>query len=178
MGLEQKLTEKVSKYVSEFVSVQSGTSVSEAAKIMSEKKVTEILVVKSDTPIGIVTERDLVYKVLAQGVLPSTPVDRIMSAPIETIDENSTVEEAISKMSRLGIRRLGVVREGKIIGIVTQKFLLANNAQKIPLPELNIAEGIFCPYCGSRMDSPETLSKHIDQVHIGKGLLEGNVTKW
>lgn len=177
MSLAQKLTEKVSKYVSEFVSVQSGTPVSETAKTMYEKNVTELVVMKGDVPIGIVTERDIVYRVVAQGVLPSTPVDRVMSAPIETIDENSTVEDAIVKMSRLGIRRLCVTSGGKIIGIVTQRALLTGKG-KLPLPELHSREVLMCPYCGSEFGQPEMLSKHIDQVHIGKGLLEGNVSKW
>jgi CBS domain-containing protein len=178
MKLEEKLSEKVSGYVSDFVSVQSGTSISEAAKVMAEKNVTEILVMKGEEPIGIITERDFLFRVLASGVLPSTPVDRIMSAPIETIDENSTVEEAISKMVKLGIRRLAVVRNGKIVGIITQKAILSGRAGKIPLPELHKPGVLICPYCGSQMESNEVLSKHIDQVHIGKGLLQGNVTKW
>lgn len=177
MNLREIMNDKVSKFLLELVTVPSGTTVSEAARIMGEKGVTELVVTKDGEPIGIITEKDLVYRVLAPGVLPSAPVDRVMSVPIQTIDENANVAEAVSKMIKLNIRRLVVTRNGKVVGIVTQKALLLAEGQKLGLPELFKPKEIACPYCGALMETADLLSRHIDDFHIGKGVLEGNVTK-
>ena len=136
---------------------------------------------QGESPVGIVTERDILYKIVATGLIPQQVKSKdIMSAPLETIDESAKVRDAIAKMSSLGIRRLGVTRDGKIVGMVTQKAVAEGGVSKsIPLPELAPPRGFACPYCGAVSDSREGLSKHIDRTHTGGlGLLQGDPSKW
>ena len=82
-------------------------------------------------------------------------------------------------MSKLGLRRLAVTRKGQLVGLLTQKAIVSGPlGQHVALPELAKPKAFSCPYCGASMNSREELSKHIDQVHLGLGLLEGDRSKW
>lgn len=182
MSLRDSLNEPVSAYASKsFAQVAATDSVAQAARTMQKAGATEAIVFSGTVPQGIVTERDILYKVVAAGSNPSVvKVGGIMSTPVQTVDEESKVGEAIAKMSKLGIRRLGVTRKGKIVGMITQKAMVTGNVgQNIPLPELAHPDGFNCPYCGTFAKTKEELSKHIDRSHMGGfGLLQGDVTKW
>ncbi|HUK80095.1 MAG TPA: CBS domain-containing protein [Nitrososphaerales archaeon] len=182
MSLRESLSHPVSDYMSAaFARVAVTGSVDEAARTMQKAGATEAVVVSGSVPQGVVTERDILYKVVAAGSNPSmVKVGDIMSSPVQTIDVASNVGEAIAKMSKLGIRRLGVTKNGEIVGVVTQKAMVAGRVeQNVPLPELAHPEHLSCPYCNAALDSKEELSKHIDRVHMGGlGLLEGDTSKW
>jgi CBS domain-containing protein len=96
-------------------------SVSEAARQMKEAAVGTLIVVDElGRPLGIVTDRDLVLRFLADSGDPSrTPVERVMSGPVAWIHEETTLESALEEMTRLRVRRLVVVdgRE-RLVGLV------------------------------------------------------------
>lgn len=180
MTLRESLDDPVSTYTTtKFAQVETEDSVTTAAKAMQRMAVTEAVVVRKGEPIGIITERDILYKVVAKGSSPAeVKVAEAMTSPVETIEETSRVGEAINKMFKLGLRRLGVTRKGKFVGLVTQKEMVAGSLHlRVPLPELAPTK-LTCPYCDEEMKDRTELSKHIDQVHVGLGLLEGDRTKW
>lgn len=81
---------------------------------------------KEGKPLGIITERDLVGRVLAKNVKPDAfKAKEVMTAPLISIDPDETISEAARKMSRLNIRRLGVVYKGQLIGVLSSKDILA-----------------------------------------------------
>jgi len=163
-----------------FARVSHDDSVSDAAREMQKAKSTESVVMRDGSPIGIITERDILYKVVAEDLDPSkVEVREVMSAPVATVDADAKVVDAIARMSKLGVRRLGVTRKGKVIGLITQKAVVSGElGQHIALPELASPNALVCPYCGAMMDNRDELSKHIDHAHLGRGLLEGDLTKW
>jgi CBS domain-containing protein len=182
VGLRESLDDPVSAYMTtSFAQVAASDSVAQAARTMQHAGETEAIVVSDSVPKGIVTERDILYKVVAAGSNPSiVKVREIMSSPVETVDETAKVGEAIAKMSKLGIRRLGVTKGGKLVGMITQKAMVTGNVgENVPLPELAPSTGFACPYCGAATKSREDLSKHIDRTHMGgMGLLQGDLSKW
>jgi CBS domain-containing protein len=181
MGLRESLNDLVSAYMTpSYVQVSGEETVTQAAKEMKKSGATETIVVRDGVPLGIVTERDILYKVVAAGANPSSMrVKEIMTSPVETVEESAKVGEAVAKMSKLGVRRLGVTRKGKLVGMVTQKAMVAGDLSgHVALPELASPNRFTCPYCDAELKNGEELSKHIDQVHLGPGLLEGNRTKW
>lgn len=180
MGLRESLEEPVSLYMSKgFARVGAEESIYHAAMAMQKAGTTEAIVMKGDVPVGIITERDILYRVVAAGLIPQqVKAKDIMSSPLETIEESAKAGEAISKMSKLGLRRLAVTRNGALVGLVTQKAVVSGPLGHVALPELAHPETISCPYCDATMKSKEELSKHIDQVHLGPGLLEGDRSKW
>ena len=118
--------------------------------------------------------------VVAEGLAADeTNVGRVMTSPVETIDADARVGDALAMMAKLGVRRLPVTKGGKIVGMVTQKSVMGDRpAGQVLLPELSKPGQVTCPYCGAVMTDTKELSKHIDQAHVGAGLLEGNASGW
>jgi CBS domain-containing protein len=163
------------------------TSVSAAAGIMKTKGISSVLVKDhhSDKIKGIVTERDILYRVVAEakGTF-KVNIGSIMSSPLITIEKETQCIEAITLMREKALRRLPVVDKEKFVGIVTLMSLVGN----MPIRNIDLAEleapgppskvTVNCPYCLSKFNGKSDLSSHIDRIHLGSGLLEGDLRKW
>lgn len=91
-----------------------------AAQRMRARRVGCLIVTTKREPVGIITERDLVYKVVAaRKPAAQTPLARIMSKPLITIGPAATLQQAAELMRRHGIRRLGVRDRQQLVGIIT-----------------------------------------------------------
>jgi signal-transduction protein with cAMP-binding, CBS, and nucleotidyltransferase domain len=114
------------------ITIDADSSAFEAAKKMSERMVSSIIITDNDKTVGILTERDLIKQVCATDLQASkTPLTSIMSAPLITIDKNSTVEYAADIMIKNKVRHLGVTysssssnHNAQIIGIVSSRDLV------------------------------------------------------
>lgn len=97
------------------------TSVVDVAKLMRDESIGSVIIVEDNKPIGIVTERDLVRRVLALGRdTSSLKASDICSKPVLTVSEYESIEDAVDFMKEYNIRRLVVVNgEGEVSGIVT-----------------------------------------------------------
>jgi len=109
------------------ITVDEEASANQVAELMDKHELGCIIVVnKEGKPIGIITERDLVTRVLAKNLKPDTvKAKEVMTSPLITIDPGETINEAAKKMSRLNIRRLGVVHKGELVGLISSKDILA-----------------------------------------------------
>ena len=101
--LKLALDEPVTKYMSKNVLyLPEASTVVEAARAMQKNGIAAAIVTKNGKPVGIVTERDILYKVVAGGKDPrKAQVSEIMSSPIQTIEDGSKAGEALAKMTRL-----------------------------------------------------------------------------
>jgi signal-transduction protein with cAMP-binding, CBS, and nucleotidyltransferase domain len=167
------------------VMLDESISVSEAAKEMRKKGVMSVLVSREHNCVGIVTEKDILYRVVAENRGPfKTPLKNVMSSPLITMDAQAPVRDAISLMRAKYIRRLPITEAGKVVGLLTLKSIVGNSLdQSVALAELELPQtsgsfGTACPYCESKFASKEDMSKHIDRLHLGSGLLEGDLRKW
>jgi CBS domain-containing protein len=115
--------------------IDENETVHKAAQLMDKHGVGCIIVTsKQGKPIGIITERDLVVRILARNNQPSKITTKeIMSSPLITIDPDVTLSEAARRMSRLNIRRLGVIYKGNIVGLVSSKDILAITPELIEI---------------------------------------------
>jgi CBS domain-containing protein len=100
------------------LTIESQETVFEAAKLMSQKEVGDLIVVDNEMPVGIVTERDFVRRVMARGKTLDTKVSDVMSSPLVMISPDASVKEAARKMVKHRIRRLPVLKEHKLMGII------------------------------------------------------------
>lgn len=171
MSLELPITDYVDTNL-DTLPVQ--TTICEVSLIMDELGVDSILILENGEISGIVTRKDMM-KVISQKIDVLGTIEPIMSKPLITIDNTAKVGEAIKMMKENKIRRL-VVKEGSnIIGTITQKKILGNLfSTSFEIPELEIPKKIRCPYCSSLFEKKGELSKHIDQIHIGYGVFQGN----
>jgi CBS domain-containing protein len=104
-------------------------SVAEAARLMSERSVGSIIVGGPDGGhAGIVTDRDLRARVLAPGLEPSTPVARVMSSPLVSVDSEASALDALLEMTRRNIHHLGVLSGGRLTGVISSHDLLGLQA--------------------------------------------------
>jgi len=109
------------------ITVDEEAPANRVAELMEKHGLGCIIVVnKEGKPIGIITERDLVARVLAKNLKPDTVKAKdVMTTPLITIEPDETINEAARKMSRLNIRRLGVVYKGELVGLISSKDILA-----------------------------------------------------
>ncbi len=157
--------------------IPSQTTIIDAERKMMELGADSVLVSKDDVISGIVTQTDIM-KAISNEVKISDKVESIMSKPLITIDNTANVVQAIKIMKENNIRRL-IVKEGSnLIGTITQKKVFGSQSSKaFEIPELELPKHIKCPYCSSLFLKKEELSKHIDQIHVGYGVFQGNFSR-
>jgi CBS domain-containing protein len=107
------------------ISIDAKAKAKEAARLMVEKHIGSLIANRDGLPFGIVTERDMLEKIVAQSADPSKlTVQEIMTAPLATIDASASLIDAARKMVEKQLKRLVVTEHDKIIGIVSQTDLV------------------------------------------------------
>ncbi|MDH3192587.1 MAG: CBS domain-containing protein [Nitrosopumilus sp.] len=125
------------------VTVEEFTPIRNAAKKMDEANVGSIVVTKNNEPIGIITERDFVRRYAVMGISLSKPVGDIMTLPLITIDPNETVWEAAEVMKTNKIHKLPVIKDKKLVGIITNSDLVKLCSQSSDLEMRQICDEIL-----------------------------------
>jgi CBS domain-containing protein len=104
------------------VKARPETFVSKAAKLMANKDVGAVMVVDDERLVGIFTERDVVFRVVAQGLdAQKTRLADVMTPAPDTVDPDKPFGSALLMMHEKGFRHLPVVRDGKVVGIVSSR---------------------------------------------------------
>jgi signal-transduction protein with cAMP-binding, CBS, and nucleotidyltransferase domain len=105
-------------------------SAAEAGKKMVENRVGNIIIVKDEGPIGIVTESDMVAKVIARNVKPgSIKLEQLMSKPLITTTSSDDIHDAVLMMAQKKIRRLPVMDDGALVGIITDADVIQASSE-------------------------------------------------
>ncbi len=145
-----------------------------AALKMGSANVGCLIIVKGSEPIGILTERDLVKKVIARAVDPrDVKAGNIMSTPLISINPEASLRDAAAHMLRSGVKRLPVISNSKLVGIITDTDLVSGSSMGmndvltdlIEMHRENIhleqprgeVRGI-CEVCGQLSDSLESVN--------------------
>ncbi len=110
------------------VSVDSSVTATNAAKMMEDTGVGSIVVLENNIPVGIITDRDFAIKITAHSYPLDTPVKRIMSSPLISIDPNSDLWVASDLMSTRNVKKLPVIDDDKVVGIITSSDLVKHIA--------------------------------------------------
>lgn len=109
------------------LSVDSSVSAADAAKLMEDSGVGAIVILENGSPVGIVTDRDFAIKITAHSYPIDTPVRRIMSSPLISIDPDSDLWTASDLMSTRNVRKLPVI-DDRVVGIITSSDLVKHVA--------------------------------------------------
>lgn len=105
--------------------IQSDASLFSSAELMRERRIGSLLTIEAGEIVGIVTERDLVWKGLAcNRDSDSTHVSAVMSSPLLSIDVNRTIHDASKAMAEQSVRHLTVTESGKIVGVLSIRDLV------------------------------------------------------
>ena len=109
------------------ITAEIGSTIEDVAKLMENHKIGSVVVVNGEgNPIGLITERDIVIRVVAKGLnSKNVRVEEIMTPHILTINPDEPLIEAARRMSKLNIRRLGVMYKGKLVGLISSRDILS-----------------------------------------------------
>jgi CBS domain-containing protein len=110
------------------VSVDSSITATNVAKMMEDTGVGAVVVLENNLPIGIVTDRDFAIKITAHCYPIDTPVKRIMSSPLISIDPDSDLWVTSDLMSTRNVRKLPVIADDKVVGIITTSDIVKHIA--------------------------------------------------
>jgi len=106
------------------ISVNVETTVFQIAKMMEQGGIGAILVKKDGHLSGIITDRDFATKVATNSLSFDTPVEKVMSSPLITINYNESISAAAERMASKKIRKLAVTDNGNIVGLITSTDLV------------------------------------------------------
>jgi CBS domain-containing protein len=128
--------------VKEVKVVRPDTSIKEVVATMNKFSIGSIIVVQGDRPVGIITERDILTRLVEPCLAPETLTARyVMTSPVVTISETASLEEAARLMAKKKVKRIPVMDNEKIVGIVTYTDIVF----KMPTM-LSILEELVRPY--------------------------------
>ncbi len=106
------------------ITIEKTKKAQDAAIILKDKEISFLVVINDNKPIGIVSERDIVRKIVADNKeSQSTPLETIMSKNFKWVEPNASIESAVQKMLNNNIRRLVVLEDGELAGVITQTDL-------------------------------------------------------
>jgi CBS domain-containing protein len=108
----------------EVISVDASVNVNDAAKMMEDAKVGAIIVMENNSPVGIITDRDFAIKIVAHAYPITTPVKKIMSQPLIGVDPEESVWTVADLMYTRGVRKIPVIDEDTVVGIITATDLV------------------------------------------------------
>ncbi|OLC24547.1 MAG: hypothetical protein AUJ08_07840 [Thaumarchaeota archaeon 13_1_40CM_3_50_5] len=181
------------------VILESDKFTDEALNLMKEKGIRSILVSHLGEVMGIVSKTDILFKVMSQGRNPGkVRLREIMTSPVLAVDPHNTIQETLSIMDKHVVRQVIVSSHSAVLGMVSRDDIFekihmatmstAHTAIKgtpvciinpkaiVYMKDINTAK-LVCPYCESPFDTKEGLSSHIDRLHSGSGVLEGDVRR-
>ena len=194
------LSGPIEPFINTNVAILEGEKLTdEALKLMKQREVRSILVSHVGEVIGIVSKTDILFKVMSQGRNPSkVKLREIMTSPVLAVNPQNTVQETLSIMDKHMIRQIIISSHPAVLGMVSRGDIF----EKIHMATLSTAHAairgtpvciinpkaivymkdisaakLTCPYCESPFDTKEGLSNHIDRLHSGSGVLEGDVRR-
>ena len=171
----------------------------EALALIKERGVRSVLASHQGEVVGIVSKTDILFKVISEGRNPGkVRLREIMTSPVLAVDPHNTVQETLSIMDKHVIRQVIVSSHSAVLGMVSRDDIfekihmttlstahtairgtpvcIINPKAIVYMKDISTAK-LVCPYCESPFDTKEGLSSHIDRLHSGSGVLEGDVRR-
>lgn len=120
--------------VSKVITTKRDSTVEEAVKLMNEHEIGCLIVTENNKPIGIITERDLLKRILAKTQdLKKIRVEEVMSTPLISVEPNVEIGDASRLMFQKNIKKMPIVKKGKLLGLVTLTDILRIQPQLIKM---------------------------------------------
>jgi CBS domain-containing protein len=120
--------------------VDASDSVADAARVMNEADIGDVVVVSDGQVRCIVTDRDIVVRAIAEGRDPqSTSVGDVCTSELETIEPSASIDDAVRRMRESDVRRLPVVKDGRPVGIVSLGDLAVEREPDSTLADISAA---------------------------------------
>jgi CBS domain-containing protein len=116
---------RISDYMTrKLITITKDKTIKDAAALMKKHKISTVLILEKQKPIGIITERDIIDKIVSIGKPYSTKIGSVMANKFVTAPDTISDVEAALIMTKYKIKKLPILRDGKLVGIITQTDLL------------------------------------------------------
>lgn len=136
------------------ITVKASENVVKVARIMDLHDIGSVVVVdEAEKPLGIITDMDIVKRVVARNLNPSNiKVENVMSQPLITVSPDIDITDAAKLMSRYGVKRLAVVYKGRLVGIISSRDITAVTPELMEIihERARIEEGTVIPRYAQR----------------------------
>ncbi len=119
--------------------VNADDTIVDAARIMRDSDIGDVVVMDDGQVSGIVTDRDIVVRAIAEGRDADTPVRDVCTTGVETVDPSASVDDAVRTMEQHDIRRLPVVKNGRPVGILSLGDLAVERDPESTLADISAA---------------------------------------
>ena len=120
--------------VKQVITTRKDSTVEEAVKLMNEREIGCLIVTENDRPIGILTERDLLKRILVKSKdLKGMKVQDVMSMPLISVEPNVQIGDASRLMFQKNIKKMPIVKKGELVGLVTLTDILRIQPQLIKM---------------------------------------------
>ena len=194
------LSTPIEHFINMNVAIMEGDKyIDQALEMMKEKGVRSVLVSHQGEVMGILSKTDILFKVMSQGRNPGkVRLREVMTSPVLAVDPKNTVQDTLAMMDKHVVRQLIVSSSSAVLGMVYRDDIFERihistmstadaalkgtpvciiNPKAIAYVRDTSSAKVVCPYCELPYDTNEALSKHIDRIHTGAGVLEGDVRK-
>jgi CBS domain-containing protein len=139
--------------VKEVITIDEESTVKEAAEVMNKFEIGSLITVKKGKAMGIITERDLLRRVVAEAKdATKTTVKEIMTSPLVVVEPNMDLEEAVKMMFEMKIKKLAVVDGKRLVGLVSLTDIARFQPQMIKILK----------QLAARQTTPKSMKKVID----------------
>ena len=119
------------------ITVEHDKTVHDAAILLKNKEISFLLIIKDEKPIGVISERDIVQKIAAQDLKASSiQIEDIMSKKFRWVTPDTVIEDVVQKMLNNNIRRLIILEDEKLVGVITQTNLAEFLRSKLLINEM------------------------------------------
>jgi signal-transduction protein with cAMP-binding, CBS, and nucleotidyltransferase domain len=152
------------------ISVSEDTDIVKLAKQMKDQNVGAVIITnEDDQPVGIVTERDIVTRVVSRGGDPGEVTAKsVMSSPLHVVGPEMSLMEAMRLMDKLNIRRLGVIYKNKLVGVISDRNIIRLVPTIVEImkeqQEINNASSVSGPSITGYCDRCESYSNNLRVV--------------
>lgn len=120
--------------------IDASDTITDAARVMRDSDIGDVVVMEDGQVSGIVTDRDIVVRAVSEGRDPdSTPVSEVCTTGVETIEPEASVDDALSLMREKDIRRLPVAKSGRPVGIISLGDLAVEREPDSTLADISAA---------------------------------------
>jgi len=150
-------------YVSDFtwrepVTIDVAETITTAARRLAEHGVGALVVVDEDRPVGIVTDRDLVVRVLARGADAAGRIDGVMSMGVVALDADDDVEELYAVFGRHAIRRVPVVDHDRVVGMISLDDAVVSTSSQMAALSGVLSTQIAFPHARDEAEPPAVVA--------------------
>ncbi|MBD3155146.1 MAG: CBS domain-containing protein [Candidatus Aenigmarchaeota archaeon] len=169
---------KVKKFMNKPITTPPNVLVKDAAEILTSKKIGSLIVTKNDEMLGIITETDLTRRVISKGLDPNkTLLKDVMTKEVIYLDPEETMEEAMHVMNENVIKKLPIVEDGKLVGIITTTDIIKITEKQLrenldDLKRLNREKDDFIAIASHELKTPIATIKGFLQLLKNKDFIE------